>query len=113
MTFKSFDISGNPYSFTTGPVVLQGNQNFNISNSTGGGSGNVIVGSLNDSAFGSGTIITKSGSGTLTLSAAATSMNDGDTLFLPTGVVRANAVDALGSIGTGYALASIGTNGPA
>ena len=79
---------------TVGGVSLTGNPTFDVANN-GSGSGTLVLGALSDG--GTARTITKSDSGMLTLSTAATSMNAGDTVNITGGTLNANNATALGT----------------
>ena len=91
-----------PYTLTLGTINLTGNPILNFSNN-GFGTGNVILGSLNDG--GSPRTITFSGSGTVTLNSGASSMVPGTVINLYNGTLISNSSTALGSTSTVNVLA--------
>jgi fibronectin-binding autotransporter adhesin len=94
MSVTSSDTSGNAYSLTLGMVTFDGNaSSFNVSNSAGGGTGTLIVGSLNDQ--GAHQVLTKSGSGTMVLSAPATAVTDLTIFNVTGGTLVSNDANAL------------------
>ena len=87
--------SGNTGSLTFGTTTLTGNALFTLNNVSGAGVGVTTLGALDDGGSIARTI-TKGGSGTLTLSANATSLINGTELNITAGTVNSNMASALG-----------------
>jgi PEP-CTERM motif len=89
--------TSSPYSLTVGNVTLTGNAGFSVANSTGGGVGTLYLGALNDNGTGR-TVSINSGTGTIILTAAASSLSAGTNINVPTGatlnIAAGNAVGA-------------------
>lgn len=96
LSVTSADTTANPYSLTLGASTLSGNPAFDVANSSGGGTGTLLLGALNDS--GTGRTITKQGAGSLTLGTAATSLGNGTALNITAGTVNSNQTTALGNL---------------
>jgi autotransporter-associated beta strand protein len=81
------------YTLNFGATTLAGNATLNVANN-GTGGGTVTFGALNDG--GAARTFTKSGAGTLTLSAPATTITNGTQVNLTAGTLNANAVNSVG-----------------
>ena len=92
LNVTSPDTSTNPYSVTfagaTGITTLTGNATFNINNSTGGGAGMLVLGTLNDG--GTARTIGFGGTGAVTLNHAATSLVVGTQVNITGGTLNSN-----------------------
>jgi fibronectin-binding autotransporter adhesin len=120
LSVGSTDATTNAYSLTFGYTQFQGTTaDFNVSNSAGGGAGTLVLGTLDDQ--GAVQVITKSGSGALTLSADATSLVNGTIFDVTAGTLNSNSANATGglaainvasgatfSIGTSQIIGSLG-----
>jgi autotransporter-associated beta strand protein len=101
LSITSADKSGSAYSLTLGGVEFQGTTpTFNVANSAGGGTGTLVLGSLDDNPQGNPTgnaqTITKSGAGTLILSADALSLVNGTIINITAGTLDSNSANATG-----------------
>ncbi len=70
LSLTSADATTSPYSLTLGTTTLSGNATFSVANSAGGGLGSLSLGAIGDGGGKFG--ITKTGAGTLFLTAAGT-----------------------------------------
>lgn len=86
----------NAGSLATGDVTLSGDATVALNNTNGTGIGVTTFGALNDQ--GAARTLTKSGNGTLTLFAAATTISNGTTLKVTGGRVNSNNATALGML---------------
>jgi len=103
LSVSSMDHTTNAYSLTLGYTQFQGSSDtFNVASSAGGGAGTLVLGSLDDQ--GASQTITKSGAGTLTLSAPATSLVNGTVFDITGGTLNSNDSNATG----GYAIIDVG-----
>ncbi len=101
LNITSPSATNSPYSLTfagvSGITNLNGTTTVNISNSAGGGTGTVVLGSLNDS--GTPQSITFGGSGRVQLNAAAQSLQPGTQVTLSNGLVSSASAPTTGLIG--------------
>ncbi len=79
----------------SGGVLLTGNPTFDVANN-GSGVGTLVLGALNDG--GAARSITKTDSGALTLSAAASAISANDVVNVSGGTLNSNNVTALGTL---------------
>ena len=97
LAVTSADTSGSAYSLTLGTATLTGNSTFNIAASTSSGAGTLILGPLADGGTARTISINPTGTGTLMLGTAASSLVTGTVINLKGGTLNSSVAGAIGS----------------